>query len=118
MIYIGTDIEEVARFENLKQNKPSLLCKMFSPQELDYVKSKINAQSLTGIWCAKEATVKAFSLMKIIDIRSVYIAHYPNGALFVSQILNFDFEEYYQITLSISHTKNYASATCLVRLIK
>ena len=91
----------MARFENLKQNKPSLLSKMFSTQELDYVKSKINAQSLTGIWCAKEATVKAFSLIKIIDIRSVYIAHYPNGAPFVSQIVNFDFEEYYQMLPSM-----------------
>lgn len=117
MIFIGTDIEEVSRFEKLKKSKPELLNKLFSIQELEYVKSKMNAQSLTGIWCAKEATVKALSQIKILDIRSVHIDHHPNGTPFVSQIVNFDHKKYCQITLSISHTKNYAIATCLVSYI-
>ncbi len=118
MVYIGVDIEEVTRFEKLISQKSKLAAKLFSPLEWAYGSSKKNAQTLTGIWCAKEAVVKAFSAITVLDIRNVHIAHYANGAPFVSQIVSFDFNASYQIALSISHTKHYATATCLVYPIK
>lgn len=116
---IGTDIEEVSRFKRLFNVKPQLLQKIFTPYEWEYAKTKHAAQTLAGIWCAKESVVKAMSgLNETINIQDVYIAHKINGLPYVEKINNRNDIEGFDIKVSISHTKNYATAVCLIFLKK
>lgn len=111
---IGIDIEEVARFNHLLNVKPYLLQKIFTPYEWEYAKTKYQAQTLAGIWCAKESVVKAMSgFNEILNIQDVYIAHKNNGLPFVEKIKQVKIEDL-DIKISISHTKSYATAVCLV----
>lgn len=114
MIFIGTDIESVKRFDNLLLRKPNILQRIFSDYEWNFANNKRTAQTLTGLWCAKEAVVKAFSSIQSLDIRSVNIMHHENGAPFVEKILGFNYETKYNIKISISHSNEYAIANCLI----
>ena len=115
MISVGNDIEEVSRFKRLLEIKPQLLQKIFSQYEWEYSSSKNQAQTLAGIWCAKEAVVKALFRYEILDIRNVLIKHHHSGAPYVDNIENFNLFKNFEFSISISHTKNYASAVCIVQ---
>lgn len=112
---IGIDIEEVKRFEYLLLKKPNLLRRFFSSEEWNYANQKAAvAQSLAGLWCAKEAVVKAFSEYHVVLVRDVFISHYENGAPIIKEIKGLiDFERYI-IKISISHTTDFAVANCLI----
>lgn len=115
MAFVGVDIAEVQRFKNLVINRPALLQKIFSDYEWAYASQKNTAQTLTGFWCAKESVVKAlyakgFSLL----IRDVYITHSSNGVPHVQVIRGLNEFDISQISLSISHTANYAVAVCII----
>ena len=110
---IGIDIEEVGRFENMLKLKPKLIKKIFFENELDYSQKKRNqAQTLCGIWCAKEAIIKAISEFELIDVRDINICHEKNGAPFVEPIKNL------KLSISISHTKHYATAVAIASKIE
>ena len=115
MISVGNDIEEVSRFKRLLEIKPQLLQKIFSQYEWEYSLSKNQAQTLAGIWCAKEAVVKAVFRYRILDIRDVLIKHHQSGAPYVFHIQKFEVFKNFEFSISISHTKNYASAVCIVQ---
>lgn len=115
MISVGNDIEEVSRFKHLIDFKPNLLQKIFSQYEWNYSLSKNQAQTLAGIWCAKEAVVKAMSTIAKLDIRDVEVKHLSTGAPYIQQILNFDSFDDFELSVSISHTKNYATAVCAIQ---
>ena len=53
-----------------------------------------------------------------INIQDIYISHKINGAPFVEKITNLNNIDDFGIKLSISHTKNYATAVCLILLKK
>ena len=114
MYLIGVDIEEVKRIEEIIKLKPNPLNNLFTTSEIKYSESKSHTQTLCGIWCAKESVVKAFSRIKKLDIRSVQISHLSNGSPIVSEISGFKYEDKYKIEISISHSKKYAIASCLV----
>lgn len=113
MLFTGLDIEEVQRVQRLLNERPDLLRKIFTEYEWRYAKGKKTAQTLTGIWCAKEAVVKAFSSITRLDIRDIIIRHDLKGAPYCAKIQDFEFESKYKIVLSISHTKTYAVASCI-----
>lgn len=86
---------------------------MFSKYEWNYAQRKHTAQTLTGLWCAKEAVVKAIHLHEhFVQITDVCISHHPNGAPYIKEIKNKDITSYH-LSVSISHTKNYATAVCI-----
>ena len=114
MISIGTDIESIKRFDNLLNCKPKILQRFFSDYEWSYANQKNVSQTLTGIWCAKEAVVKAFSSIKALDIRAVNIFHHISGEPYVQKIIGFNYENNFIIKISISHSNEYAVANCLV----
>lgn len=119
MYSIGTDIEDVERFKRLLVVKPQFLKKIFTPYELEYAKNKLTAQTLAGMWCAKESVVKAMSgLNETISMQDVYIAHKVNGTPYVERIKDRNNIEGFDIKISISHTKKYATAVCLIFLKK
>ena len=112
---IGIDIESVERVENLLINKPKNLKKFFSLYEWQYAKKKTNqSQTLTGIWCAKEAVVKALSAIYPILITDVNIKHQSDGIPYVFSLNNMEIISSYRIDISISHTKDYATAVAIV----
>lgn len=110
---IGIDIESIARFKNLFDNKNRLLQKMFNPSEWDYALKKANpSQTLTGIWCAKEAVLKAVFSIEEVFIKDITIKYRSTGEPYV----NFKNEvlKNKSIKISISHAKDYATAVAIV----
>ena len=108
IIGIGTDIEEISRFEKNKYNKKkSFYEKIFSQNEIEYCLSKLTPYPhFTARFCAKEAAIKALKDPKIllsdIEIRmknSVPVLSLPNGKTGM---------------VSIAHTKNYAIAFVMI----
>lgn len=112
---VGIDIESITRIEHLLRNKPNIIKKFFSAYEWQYAKKKVNmSQTLTGIWCAKEAVVKAYSSIQPILITDVKIKHYTNGEPYVFSVYNKKLISTFEISLSISHTKDYATAVAII----
>ena len=118
-LLVGTDIESVHRFKKLLQLKKKLIKTIFHEGEYNYAINKINPeQSLTGIWCAKEAVVKSLNQIKPINVKDVEIIctknHAPKVSIkkFHQNSFNFD------ISISISHTKDFATATAVLLIFE
>ncbi|MFD2201829.1 holo-ACP synthase [Shivajiella indica] len=117
-VFIGNDIENVSRFNNLLINKPQLLKRIFFEQEYAYaLKSKNPDQSFTGIWCAKEAVLKAFTPFIILEPRQIEIIKnpkgYPEAIIHHPEISSIN----YHLSISISHTREIATAIALLQII-
>lgn len=109
---IGTDIEEIRRIERIGRNKQNLLRRIFYPEEWAYAVTKPNPwQTLTGIWCAKEAVWKACSGNGNFEIRDVCIAHRPSGK---PEVRIEGMDPLIGVAVSISHTMTYAVAVAMV----
>lgn len=112
---IGTDIEQIDRFEN-KSNK--FLEEAFAKEEIDYAKKfKNEAEHYCAFWCVKEAVIKAFSNPKIPFLQIVTL-HDEFGKPYImlnetikTELKKQGFEE---IKISISHSKSYATAVCVL----
>ena len=112
---IGIDIESIERIEVLCKKKPKVIRGFFSAYEWQYAKKKAKmCQTLTGIWCAKEAVVKAYSNIKPILITDVKVKHNCNGEPYVSSISNRKITSELKIRISISHSKDYATAVAIL----
>lgn len=110
---IGIDIESISRFQNLYLNKIRLLEKMFNKYEWEYAITKPNpSQTLTGIWCAKEAVLKALYPSHQLFIKDITIKHKNTGEPYV--VLNYKGIESTSIHISISHAKDYATAVAFL----
>ena len=110
---IGIDIESIYRFMNLFKHKNRLLQKMFNASEWEYSLTKSNpAETLTGIWCAKEAVLKAMYSHEPIFIKNITIMHKKSGEPYA----HVKSEKYWSgsIKISISHCNNYATAVAIV----
>lgn len=100
-IKTGCDIVEIKRFQDISQK---MLNKIFHKSE-----QKNSAQSLAGIFAAKESCKKVFNELNWLDIK---IKKKRNGK--PELVIDKDF---ISCDLSISHDKAYAMATA-VFLIK
>ncbi|MDD4350817.1 MAG: holo-ACP synthase [Clostridia bacterium] len=112
---IGIDIESIKRFSKYKILNAA---KIFSKNEQDYCKSFADSDvHFAGMWCAKESVIKALE-DKGISLNQIEIMHKENGAPFVniSDEVSQKLKEISlsKIEISISHTKEYAVATCLI----
>lgn len=117
-LLVGTDIESVSRFKKLYQEKSSVLEKMFFKSEYEYALNKSNAeQSFTGIWCAKEAVVKSFSQIIQLHVRDVEVICEKDNAPTVSieKLKQSDID--YNIAISISHSRDYATAVAILTIL-
>lgn len=111
---IGTDIVDVARIRRSVKNK-KFIERVYTVEEINYCrKMKNSAQHFAVRFAAKEAVWKALSGMAIEGIghREIGVFRLSDGRPIVqfSQRLK-KFEKY--ITLSLSHTKEYAVAVAL-----
>ncbi len=113
-LHLGTDIESVNRFYKLYNNKNHLLKRLFYESEYNYANSKSKPwETLAGIWCAKEAVLKALFPLCQLHISQIEIkrlkGNIPTVEIYNSDLIIQDFE----FSLSISHTSKYACASAI-----
>lgn len=109
------EIEEISKIKNLS----AFLEKYFSERERAYIDLKAKKeQTVAGIFCAKEAVLKAFKIGigAGVSLKEVEILHEESGSpyLFVNGCIS-DLLKKHGCTkaeISISHSKNYAVAIC------
>ena len=78
---IGIDIEQVDRFKKLK---PHLIERVYTKSEIDYCVLRANSYiHFAGMWCAKEAVVKALNDLSLA-VSEIEILHQPNGAPYIN----------------------------------
>ena len=115
-VFVGTDIESVLRLKNILNNKFDYLQHLFYQNELNYCLEQNNPEcSLTGIWCAKEAVLKSMNPKIILNMEDIEIICKKDSYPVVNIQKKLEFN--YSISVSISHTKEYATATAIVYLI-
>ena len=111
---IGTDIVDVARIQKLLRNK-DFLNRIFTAQEQAYCSGKINcAQHFAVRFAAKEAVWKALSGLEMRGIghKEIGVRRDQDGRPSVS--LSQRLKKYEKkISLSLSHTEEYAVAVAL-----
>jgi holo-[acyl-carrier protein] synthase len=90
---VGVDIEAVERFATVSE-------RLFTQGELSHAGGRLDSRA--GIWCAKEAVVKAVSKWKQLSLRQVEITY--DGDRPTARV------EGFEVDVSISHTADYAVA--------
>ena len=113
-VSIGTDIEEIDRFEGKTlETDASFLSKIFTENELKYCFSRSNsAGHLCARYCTKEAVVKALYGLGIKDVyyKDVEVLNNSDGVPLcaISKYPNI------KVKITLSHSKNYAIANAMV----
>lgn len=102
MFKIGIDIVEISRIEKSVQ-RDSFLKRVFTENEIAYAE---NAQSLAGIFAAKEAYFKALGTGITFPLTDIEILHNENGKPYINGKEKCD--------LSISHDGGIAAATVIL----
>lgn len=96
---MGIDIETTLRFHDASP-------KLFTHGEWAHAAGR--ADSLAGIWCVKEAVVKAVSRWRALHVREVEVRWH--GSRPHVELAGFDIE------VTISHTDQLAVAVAVARL--
>lgn len=111
IVGLGTDIEDISRFERFKNNKNDpFIKKVFSMEEIEYCyKDNKISQHLAGKFCAKEACIKALK-RKDLQFNQINILNNDDGSPYI-KLENTSIS--YKLFVSISHTKNYATSTVI-----
>jgi len=115
---VGIDLCEISRMEKLLLDG-RFLARFFSVEEREYIqnKGKTAAQSMAGIFAAKEALSKALGTGIAADLREISVLHDANGAPYYS--LSEDYARMAEergistFFLSITHEAGMAAAVCV-----
>lgn len=116
---IGTDIVEIDRIKTTLNRNLKFLDKVFSPREMLVLKSKdYKAESVAGNFSAKEAVVKSVGTgLRGFSMHDVEILRDDLNRPIVVSSGKFkdycDIIKVKEIMVSISHSKNYATATAI-----
>ena len=108
---VGIDMEEVARFRacDPRKNK-NFYRKIFTDKEIRYCMSKKDPYPhFTARFCAKEAVVKALG-RALFRMNKIEITNDMNGKP-AARIKEKNAD--YEVAVSLSHTKEYATAIAL-----
>ena len=118
---VGIDVLDVMRMEKFIQNE-HFLGKYFTPYEATYVSKTIRkTQSLAGIYCAKEAFLKALGigLSGGIDLNQIEVNHDDRGKPYIkltdSAKLIVAASGIKDVQISISHTDEVCTAICIMQ---
>ena len=109
IISLGVDIESINNFPDdvLLPTGASFRSKTFNPIEVAYSLTRLSPlQTLLGIFCAKEATIKCCSNLDRLSFRDIEIIHDSLGRPICKILKN----PKAKFKLSISHTEKYACA--------
>jgi holo-[acyl-carrier protein] synthase len=120
MIYVGNDIVEVKRIKNaVKARGDKFLNHIYTQSEQEYCLSCARPEiHFAGRFSAKEAIKKALLSSRLIDtisLNCIEIIRLDDGAPTV-ELLNIEVQQKYQMTVSISHTDEYATAVALLEM--
>lgn len=112
---VGIDIEENERFKN---SSPKFLERAFTKNEIQRAERFLNKHEIyCSIWCVKEATIKAFSNRKI-SFQDIEVLTDDDGKPSLKKTKTILDElkriQATDIKISISHSKNYSTAVCLI----
>lgn len=107
---VGVDLCEIARMQALLDSGHSLR-RMFTEEEQVYIRSKgaSAAQTMAGLFAAKEAVLKALGAGLTIPMTDIVITHTELGQPAVA-LLGKAAEKGGRILLSISHEAGMAAA--------
>jgi phosphopantetheine--protein transferase-like protein len=112
---VGFDLCEIERMEQLAEDE-RFLNRFFTVQEVAFIRSKgkNKAQTLAGIFAAKEALTKALGTGIIFDLREIDVRHSETGqpcyALTGETAEKAGSDRF---LLSISHDGGMAGAVCI-----
>ena len=120
IVGIGNDIIEIERIEKAI-SKEGFKDKIYTQRELENIKKRGNrAETYAGIFSAKEAISKAIGTgVREFSLTDLEILNDDLGKPYVAvsekldKIIK-DKKEDYQIEISISHSKKYATAVAIV----
>lgn len=105
---VGIDLEKIERFK--LERKSQFIINNFTKSEIEYAYSKERPeQTLCGIFCAKEAVIKALEEQDIL-LNQIEIRLDQKGKPKV-KLMNKDNKK---ISVSISHSGEYSTAIALV----
>ncbi|MCB6365528.1 holo-ACP synthase [Intestinibacillus massiliensis] len=111
---LGTDIIEISRIAEAIR-KARFVQRVYTEAEQAYLRDAgdLAAQSAAGLFCAKEAVAKALGtgLAQGVAFADIEISHTAAGA----PQAHVRGHEGLQILISISHCKDYATATALIQ---
>lgn len=110
---LGLDLFEIKRAEDMLEHT-HFLSRCFTPGEIAYVRSRgtSSAQTLAGLYAAKEAIVKAIGCGIAFPLTQIEITHSESGQPTVS--LSGTAASYGgRFLLSITHDAGVAAATAL-----
>lgn len=111
---IGTDIESISRFKEVKNNE-RFLNKIFTKKEIDYCFSKKNpCQHLAARFAGKEAVIKALSNLvnSFSGYKEIEIINNESGGPLVN--LTHKNSTKFNIKLSLSHCEDKAIAFAVI----
>ena len=112
---VGIDLCGIERMRPLLE-RDDFLRRCFTQEELAYVHSRgrMDADSLAGLWAAKEAVLKALGSGLSIPMTDVHISHTEKGqpiCELTGEALRLS--EGGKILISITHEGDMASAVCV-----
>ena len=117
---VGIDVLDAERMENIAKNS-SHLKQIFTTQEIEYfTMSKNYLPRLAGVYCAKEAFLKALGIgiRNGVDFLEIEVDHEESGRPIykLSDHLKDILKslKIFDVQLSISHTDNFATAICIM----
>lgn len=121
MIGIGLDLCEIARMERLLEKNDSFLRKYFTPSEQAYIlgRGKVAAQSMAGIFAAKEALLKALGTgLGALPLTDISVEHGETGKPFyaLTDMAAETFEALgaTRALLSVTHEAGVAAAVAVI----
>jgi len=106
---IGIDVDRISRF---KIGNKLLLEKIFTKKELKSIKKK-NPQHAAGIYCAKEAIIKACNPIVKLNFMDIEIMHGKDGSPY-AVIKKPSRTKIKELKISISHSGEYAAAAAIL----
>jgi holo-[acyl-carrier protein] synthase len=116
VIGVGLDLLDISRMEDKIENA-AFLDKVFTEAEQAYIsgRGKFSAASAAGIFCAKEAFVKAVGEGLSIPLREIEVCHDARGKPFLKLTGNTcDRFSGVEMSLSITHTDTVAAAVVVI----
>ena len=116
----GVDIAKIERFVTDVENQ-KFLNKFFNQVEIEYINSKSNkAQTLAGLFCAKEAFLKALGIGigRELALKEICIIHDNLGSPQIELTPKTNYflskNNAQNVSISISHDGDYAVAFCVI----
>ena len=113
---LGVDLIEVCRIKQFIDSKTKQqLLRIFTQREIDYAFASNNKyQRFAARFAAKEAFYKAFGSGNLKEIELSHDNNKPIIKLYGITKELWNIKSYTCILVSVSHTKNYATATVLI----